>query len=297
MNILFFTLLIFPIISYGLSFAPPKPGNVLVGEVKTVQIQPGDKNFYDIAAKFDVGYYEILEANPGINPDIPSAGTILVVPTQYILPPELKQNAIVINLAEMHLYYWSKNENKIYIFPVGIGKENWETPTGKMTITNKIKKPTWMVPESIYNFHKSIGAEIQHVIPPGPDNPLGSYALRLSQKKYLIHGTNVSSRVGHRKTAGCISLYEEDIEQLYHMVTIGTPVIIINQPYKSGWSDKKLYLEAHIPLLEQRIAMGNDIKPAFDVVTNAIKNSNTTVDWPKIGKIAREHIAIPLTVN
>lgn len=295
---LFFTLLFLSNISYGLSFNPPKTGNVLLGNIKTTQIQAKNENFSDIAAKFDVGYYEIFEANPGINPDTPPTGTVLIVPTQYILPSELKKNTIVINLAEMRLYYWSEHKNKIYIFPIGIGKENWETPTGEMTIIRKIKQPTWIVPSSIYNYHKSIGAEIQHVIPPGPNNPMGSYALGLSRKKYFIHGTNLTSGVGRRSTAGCIRLYEEDIKQLYDMVNIGTPVTIINKPYKAGWVASKLYLEAHMPLLEQRLELGdNDTKPAFDVVSEALKSRNTTINWSKVTKIAQAHLAIPLAIN
>lgn len=291
-------LLFLPCISFGLSFNPPEVGSVLLGDIKTAQIQAKDESFSDIATKFDVGYYEILEANPKINPDAPPVGTVLIVPTQYILPPELKKNTIVINLAEMRLYYWSEHKHKIYIFPVGIGKENWETPTGEMTIINKIKQPTWIVPPSIYNYHKSIGAEIQHVIPPGPNNPMGSYALGLSRKKYFIHGTNLASGVGRRSTGGCIRLYEEDIKQLYNMVNIGTPVTIINQPYKAGWVAKKLYLEAHMPLLEQRLELGdNDTKPAIDVVSEALKSCNTTINWSKVTKIAQAHLAIPLVIN
>ncbi|EKE01376.1 MAG: hypothetical protein ACD_21C00149G0007 [uncultured bacterium] len=290
-------ILVFPLIGYGLTFDLPKHGYTLVGEAKTAQIRSGDENFSDIAEKFSVGYYEIFEANPGINPDNPAIGTVLVIPTQYILPLELKSNTMVINLAEMRLYYQPKNTNKIHIYPIGIGKEDWETPTGEMTIVNKIKNPTWVVPESIYKFRQSIGDKVPRSIPPGPDNPLGHYALRLSQQKYLIHGTNLPSGVGRRSTAGCIRLYEPDIKQLYNMVDIGTRVVIINKPYKAGWSGKKLYLEAHMPLLEQRIEMGESVKPVFDVITATTKNHKIIVDWVKAAKIAREHLTLPRALN
>jgi L,D-transpeptidase ErfK/SrfK len=286
---------LFPSISYGLTFNLPEPENALVGKIKTAQVQFSDEGFSDIAERFDIGYYEIFEANPGVNPDHPPTGTILVVPTQYILPLELQENTVVINLAEMRLYYQLKN--KVYIFPVGIGKEDWETPTGEMTIAQKTKNPTWTVPDSIYRFRTSIGEKIQRIIKPGPDNPLGSYALRLSQRKYLIHGTNLPSGVGRRSTAGCIRLYEPDIKQLYDLIEIGTRVIIINKPYKAGWHGKKLYLEAHMPLLEQRIEMGNDVQPVFDVITASIKNSKIVVDWAKVARIAREHLTIPRAIN
>lgn len=290
-------ILIFPVFSYGLTFTLPKPGYVLVGEPQTAQVKSQDEDFSSIGEKFDVGYYEMLEANPGVNPDNPPVGTILIVPTQYILPVELKKNTIVINLTEMRLYYLPKYGNKVYIFPIGIGKEDWETPLGETTVVDKIKNPTWVIPEAVYRFRKLNGYGDQRVIPAGPDNPLGKYKLRLANPAYLIHGTNVPEGIGRRGTAGCIRLFPKDIEQLYNLVTIGTRVITINNPYKAGWNGKKLYLEAHKPLFEQRVEMGESVKPVFDVVTEAIKNHHIIVDWVKVAKIAREHLTLPRAVN
>lgn len=289
-------ILFWPTFGYGLSFNLPQGGDTLVGVVKTAQVKE-DENFSDVALRFDVGYYEMFEANPGVNPDNPPVNTVLIIPTQYILPHELKQDTMVINLAEMRLYYQPKTENKVYIYPVGIGKEDWETPLGQMTIVQKIKNPTWIVPESIYKFRESIGDKVNRVNPPGPDNPLGKYALRLSQRNFLIHGTNLPSGVGRRSTAGCIRLYGTDIEPLFRMVSIGTKVLIINKPYKAGWLGKKLYLEAHMPLFEQRLEMGDDMKPAIDVVTNAAKGRNIFVNWKKVGEIAKEHLTVPRVIN
>lgn len=296
-NIFLLLILVFPITSYGLEFELPKQGNSLVGEPQTAQVLSDEDDFSSIAEKFDVGYYEMYEANPGVNPDNPEVGSILIVPTQYVLPQELKENTIIINLAEMRLYYLPKDKNKIYIFPVGIGKEDWETPTGAMTIVKKTKDPKWIVPNSIYKFRKSIGDKIDRVIPAGPDNPLGHYALRLSKRGYLIHGTNLAAGVGRRSSAGCIRLYEKDIEQLYNLVDIGTRVVIIDKPYKAGWFDKKLYLEAHMPLFEQRIETDDDIKPVFSVIDQTIKNHKIMVHWINVAKIAREHLVIPRAVS
>lgn len=294
--ILLAALLWWPVCGYGLSFQLPTAGNSLVGEVKTAQVEEGE-NFSDVGIRFDVGYYEMFESNPGINPDQPPQNTVLIVPTQYLLPPELNQGNIVINLAEMRLYYRPQGKNKVYIFPVGIGKEDWGTPVGEMTIVEKIKNPTWTVPESIYKFRKSIGDNLNHTMPPGPDNPLGKYALRLSQGNYLIHGTNLPAGVGRRSTAGCIRLYSADIEYLYNSVTIGTKVLIINQPYKVGWSGKKLYLEAHLPLFEERLKMGDDMKQVLDAVASAARNHQVTIDWQKVDRIAKEHLTVPRVVN
>jgi L,D-transpeptidase ErfK/SrfK len=282
---------------YGLSFYLPKNGDSLVGEPRTTQVKQ-DENFSDIAMRFDIGYYEMFEANPGIDPDHPPLNTVLIVPTQYILPLELKKNTIVVNLAEMRLYYQSKNEDKIYIFPVGIGKEDWETPIGERIVTKKIKDPKWVAPESIYRFREAIGDKIERIMPPGPDNPMGKYALFLSGEGYLrIHGTNVPESVGHRSSASCIRLYEDDIKTLYNLVAVGTKVIIINKPYKAGWLGKKLYLEAHMPLFEQRLEMGNDLKPALDAVSNAVRGRNMTIDWKKVGVISKEHLTLPRAIN
>jgi len=285
-----------PALSFGLTFDLPKVGDNLVGMSKVAQVK-NEESFSDIAFRFDVGYYEMFEANPGIDPDNPPADTILIVPTQYILPEELKPNTIVVNLAEMRLYYQHKVAKKVYIYPVGIGKEDWETPLGQMTIVKKVKNPTWHVPTSIYKFRELIGDKVSRTVPPGPDNPLGSYALYLSVKGNLIHGTNLYVGVGRRSSAGCIRLYEKDIEELYNLVDVGTKVIIINQPYKAGWLGNKLYLEAHMPLFEQRIEMGDDMKPALDVVSKAAKNRKTVINWQKVYKIAKEHLTVPRAVN
>lgn len=299
----FFFLLFFCMQSYGLSFDLPKPGDNLVGTVKTAIVRDGE-DFSDVAERFDVGYYEIFEANSGVDPDEPPEGAVLIVPTYYILPLELAANSIVINLAELRLYYWDEESHKIYIFPIGIGRESgmskeehWQTPEGVLTIVEKIKDPKWVVPPSIMKFRKSIGDEVPKIVMPGPDNPLGNYALRTSNTTILIHGTNDSAGVGRRSSAGCIRLYPKDIELLFHMVKIGTSVKIINQPYKVGWFKGKLYLEAHLPLSEQRRQLGNDVSLALHLLEEANKFNQVLIDWDKATAIAKNHLAVPQGVE
>jgi L,D-transpeptidase ErfK/SrfK len=290
---------IWPIASLGLSFDLPKNNDSVVGEVQVTQVKE-DEGFSDVAMRFDVGYYEIFDANPGINPDTPTQNVALVVPTQYILPLELKPGVIIINLAEMRLYFQPPKEKRVYIYPIGIGKEDWETPLGEMTIVKKTKNPTWVVPDSIYKFRLSIGDKIEKVMPPGPDNPMGKYALRLSASSsgsYAIHGTNIPESVGRRTSAGCIRLYDADIEALFKQVKVGTKVIIVNKPYKAGWLGNKLYFEAHMPLFEQRILKGDDLKQAKEVVSNALKGRNVLIDLKKVEVMAKDHIALPRAVN
>jgi L,D-transpeptidase ErfK/SrfK len=197
----------------------------------------------------------------------------------------------------MRLYYEPAGQNKIYIYPIGIGKEDWATPVGTLKIIEKTVDPKWVVPESIYKYRKSIGDEIPRVTMPGPDNPLGKYRLRLSKPTYLIHGTNEPESVGRRSSGGCIHLYNEDIDVLYHMVTVGTRVRIIDNPYKATVSDGKLYLEAHMPLLEDRLKFGDDVSLALRLLQGNNKDNVHNVDIQQATQITKQHLGIPLTVE
>lgn len=275
----------------------PKPGDDIVGSSETATVQDGE-DFSDVALRYDIGFYELHEANFGVNPDNPPAGTELIVPSQYILPKELKENLILINLAEMRLYYIPKGGNKVYIFPVGIGKVDWDTPTGQTKVIKKIEHPNWIIPENIRKYRAFHGEIMPKIIPSGEENPMGSYALRLGYGDYLIHGTNLPAGVGRRSSAGCIRLYEQDIKILFNLVETGTPVLIINQPYKAGWLNSKLYLEAHLPLFEQRFEQAaNDMAPIIEVLKEANKNAQVDIRWDKAFKIATEHLNVPRLVS
>lgn len=282
--------------SYALVFDLPKDGSRIVG-TPTNTVVGENEDFSDIAQEFDLGYYELFEANPGVDADDPPVNTELVIPTEYILPAELHNN-IVINLPEMRLYFQPKDENKVYIFPVGIGKADWETPVGTYKITEKIIDPKWIVPNSIYKFRQKIGDTVPRVVMPGPDNPLGKYALRLSSKDFiLVHGTNAPEGVGRRSSAGCIRLYPHDIDMLFHMVSVGTPVTIINSPYKVVWKNNKIYLESHMPLFEQRVHLGTDTSPVTHLVEAIDAKHTASIDWPKVTRIAEEHVVVPQVVG
>jgi len=291
-----FLLFFFCLPSFALTFNFPQAGDTLIGAAKTAIVRESE-DFSDVAERFDVGYYEMFEANPGVDPDDPQEGTVLIVPTIYLLPAGLVRGEILINLAELRLYYVPVNENKVYVFPIGIGKEDWSTPLGELKIIEKIKDPKWVVPESIMKYREAMGDKVDPVVMPGPDNPLGSYALRTSNTTILIHGTNSPDGVGRRSSAGCIRLYPNDIEHLFHLVEIGTRIKIINEPYKVGWFKDKLYLEAHLPLLEQRLRLGNDVSPALHLLEEAGKLRHADIDWDKATKIARDHLAIPQIVE
>lgn len=291
-------LIFFTASSLALRFSLPEKGSDLFGKIQFASVQKG-YSFAKIARQYDVGYFELVEANPEVDPNQLLPGTALIIPTQYLLP-HVSRNGIIINLATMRLYYFPKGENCFYTYPVGIARFNWSSPLGEFHIIQKIQNPVWVVPDSIFRYRQENGDPVPRVVPSGPNNPLGYYALRLSNPTYLIHGTNDPDSVGRRSSAGCIHLYPEDIKQLFIMVSVNTPVLIINQPYVLGLDEGKLYIEAHLPLEEQREKLSMNIhNVVMTLINDFLKNSkeNFSIDWQKTNEIVKEHVGIPAVVN
>lgn len=195
-----------------------------------------------LARVYDVGYNEISDANRNTDPWVPVRGTDILIPNSWLLP-EVLDKGIIINLAELRLYYFFYIEDRKYVltYPVGIGREGFNTPAGTYNITLKVKDPVWNVPEDI----RKEKPELPAFVPPGPDNPLGRYWLQLSVNGYGIHGTNMPYGIGRRVSHGCIRLYPEDIELLSKFVVPGTPVKIINEAVKVGMHNNDVYIEVH----------------------------------------------------
>ena len=235
--------------------------DTVVGQIETVIVRPNE-TLPQIARRCDVGFFQLLQANPMVEPKELLPGMQLIVPSKVILPPVPKVG-VVINLAEMRLYYFFPHSGLFYVFPVGIGMQGWNTPEGKLHIVEKIKHPVWHVPNSIYQFRKKNNDPVPRIVQPGPNNPLGHYAIRLSKQTYLIHGTNEPDSVGERSSAGCIHLYPEDIKQLFSVVSRGTPVRIINAPYLAGRQGKRIFASAQWPLSELRTAWKLQDKAVF----------------------------------
>lgn len=235
-------------LSYGAVWVVPEKGDV-VGEVQITTSQPGE-TLSDVGIRFDIGYYEMLGANPQLDANRQLlAQTKVIIPSQYVLPPGSRQG-IVINLAEFRLYFYPPNDNVVITMPVGIGREGWSTPIGLTKVTSKERDPIWRPTDNVRAEAAKHGTPIPNEFPSGEGNPLGRHVLRLGWATYLIHGTNRRDGVGSRVSAGCIRMMPEDIENLFGMVPVGTPVRVINEPVKLGQFEGSYYLEAH-PLLEE----------------------------------------------
>ena len=248
----------------------------------------------DLARRYDLGFVELRAANREADDWAPAAGTRLVLPTAHLLP-EAPRQGIVINLAELRLYYFDP-AGPLVTFPIGIGAEGWETPVGQTRVVGKREHPTWTPPASIRAERPDLPAQI----PPGPDNPLGDYALDLGWRSYLLHGTNKPDGVGRRVSHGCIRLYPEDIAWLFPRVAVGTPVTVVDQPVKVGWSADALYLEVHPTQRQADAIEANEPvapEPATDLdwrVQRAAGAAAGRLDWPLIRQIAAERRGVPV---
>lgn len=208
----------------------------VIGRATRHEVKKG-QTLLDIAKEYGLGYNEIADLYPDIDPWLPPVGKKIVIPSQWILP-KTTENGIVVNVAELRLYYFI-NGNLAKTFPVGIGDLDWVTPTGEYQIGLKQVNPVWHVPTSL---REKYGVK---TMPPGPENPLGQYWMGLGDSHYGIHGTPMPWSIGRPATHGCIRLYDEDIKTLYRTVPSGTPVKIVYEPIKFGTLHGKLYIEIH----------------------------------------------------
>jgi len=231
-------------------FVLPSHGSI-VGEIQNTYSEIGE-TIDEAGRRFNIGYYEMVRANPHADPtNTLLANTPLIIPSQFILP-DVPRKGIIINLAEYRLYYYPPDDNVVVTFPIGIGREGWNTPVGVTQITAKVPNPTWRPTSKLQLAAEELGASIPEVFPPGPNNPLGAYALRLGWPTYLIHGTNRMDGVGARVSAGCIRMLPADMEHLYSLVGVGTGVRVINEPVKIARVNNNLFMQLHPLLSEQK---------------------------------------------
>lgn len=278
-------LTIAPACALATTFTIPSESETVLGDVQMVVARHED-TLLDIGRTYSVGYEEIVAANPGVDPWLPGAGRQVVIPSRYILP-EGPRNGIVVSLAEHRLYYFPKpgpGEAAVVVtYPISVGKMDWKTPLGLTRITDKRTRPIWYPPESVRKEHADDGRPLPKAVPPGPDNPLGEYAMRLGIPggAYLIHGTNRPAGVGMQVTHGCIRMYPEDIEQFFKMVAVNTPVRIIHEPYKMGWRGDDLYIEVHAPLEGQVDQELYSLTNITKLLVTATQDRTVALDWAK----------------
>lgn len=283
--------------AFGLTFNI-EPGSDIVGEVQHYTVQKGD-TMHSIARKFDMGYDEMVEANPAVKPGKLKPGTDLLIPSEFILP-NVPHEGIVLNVAEMRVYYFPANSNTVITHPVGLGQQGWRTPIGETTIVAKRANPTWTPPPSIRREAAARGRTLPAVVGAGPNNPLGLYAMNLGWQNYLMHGTNSPNSVGTRASHGCIRMYAEDIDNLFHHVSVGDKVRVIHEPFKVGLKDGTMYLEAHKPFVETYYNAG---VPSDTMLEQAIfaempdHNADPMVDWGTAHKLIDETYGYPLPIN
>ena len=273
-------------------FAMPSREQELLGATQVLFARYED-TFSAIAREYNLGLDEMRAANPGVDHWIPGEGTPIYLPTQAVLP-DAPREGIVLNTATMRLFYFSDDE--VTTHPIGIGRVGWATPTGSGTVTSKAHDPAWYVPASIRKEHAELGDPLPAVVPPGPDNPLGSRALALSLPGYLIHGTNKPAGVGMRVSHGCVRLYPEDVEALFERVDVGTPVHIVDQPVMAGWSDGQLYLEVHPPLQEDERDLLMDAERVIARALERAGESYRVIDRSIVERIVEERRGMPFPV-
>ncbi len=254
-----FTLLIFIKPSMATVYDIKSEKKRLIGEPKIHTVVKGDY-FQQLAEQYDVGFLALLAANPQHDPFLLEVDTEVVIPNQMLLP-FITRKGIVINLPELRLYYFSPEENKVHVFPVGIGRQGLPTPLTSSVISEKRKDPVWRPTKETQERHfAKHGKYLPDVVPVGPNNPFGKYALRLGTSEYLIHGSNKRFGIGMRASSGCIRMYDNDIKWLFDNVPVNTKVRVVNQPVKMSFEngDKQL-IEIHQQLSDLETAQGNEI--------------------------------------
>ncbi len=272
---------------------PIAKGEDVIGRLAAVRLEKGD-TLPDIARHFSLGIDAISAANPGVDVWVPKAGERILLPLSFILPDAPKKG-IVINLAAMRLFQFKGENHSLAVstYPLGVGTLERPSPTGQMYVARKATRPTWHVPASIARDHLKKGDPLPAKVLPGPQNPLGEYALYLSKSTYLIHGTNKPASIGLRATNGCIRLYPEDVKKLYESTPVKTPVYIVNQPYLLGQSNGVVYMEVHAPPEDLNAAEFDKI---YAKLRNIEKELGRKLDWSKVKEVLAEARGVPVPV-
>ena len=269
----------------------------IIGANQYYQVREGE-SLLEIARLHDFGFIELVTANPGMDPWVPEPGRTVLLPGEHILP-DAPRRGIVINLPELRLYYYGDGIATPITYPIGVGRLGRETPLGSTLITTKRQSPTWTPPASI----RAERPDLPATVAPGPENPLGLFAMNLGWPNYVIHGTNKPYGIGRRVSSGCIRLYPEDIERLFDTVDVGTPVMVVDQEIKLGWSAGELYLEIHPSVaegdyLEEKGWYAPRPVPGLEErILEAAGEQAAKIDWATVARAQRAKRGIPVRIT
>jgi L,D-transpeptidase ErfK/SrfK len=287
-------------------FAVP-PGSDVVGHVQAT-IARHEDTLPDLARRFNVGYEEIVRANPGVDPWLPGEGRRITLPTRFVLP-DAPREGVVINLASMRLFYYLPRKDRnapleVITHPIGIGRVGWSTPEGSTKVVARVRDPSWTPPASVRKEHAENGDPLPARVPPGPDNPLGRHMMRLGWPSYLMHGTNKPYGVGMRVSHGCIRLYPEDIAGLFELVPVGTSVTVVNQPYLLGWDQDVLFVQAYGPLEDDErnwehgpASLRKKGAKSRSALWKRIVAADARIDWERARAVSAQPAGIPVPVS
>ncbi len=292
-------LMMFSRLCFAEIFPLPPSDTDLIGKVMYA-LARHENTLLDIAKQFDIGQTEISISNPEVDRWLPGENTRITLPTRYILP-NTDRRGIVLNIPEMRLYYYAQakqsQQRTVETFPVSIGRMDWKTPLGAAKVIAKTTNPEWRPPESIKKEHAEAGDPLPDVVPAGPDNPLGNYAMRLNIPGYLIHGTNKPLGIGMRVTHGCVRMYPADIKNLFPKIEIGTKVQIVNQPIKLGWYADSLYLEIHPPLEEDGMDSNWLQEQVNQLITDVKDVVTVKLNQQQINIALKQQTGIPVVIG
>ena len=279
----------------------PADGSSVVGTDQRIKATRED-TLLDIARRYSLGYEEIIRANPHVDMWLPGEGTQILLPGQRILPPG-PHEGLVVNLPEHRLYYYPKPKKGgkavVITYPVSIGRMDWRSPLGQTWLAVKEKHPSWYPPESIRKEHAANGDPLPKVVPPGPDNPLGDYKMRLAvgDGTYEIHGTNNPLAVGMAITHGCIRMYPEDVSALFAAIPVGTKVWLINDPVKVAYVDGDLLVEAHPPVDAEGQTTDPDLELLSKQLDRALGSSTAAIRWDLARETLQAATGMPTLVG
>jgi L,D-transpeptidase ErfK/SrfK len=281
--------------AFATTYPTPPANESIIGGIQTGFVKSGD-TAATIAQAYDIGFNEIQNANPSIDMNHRfSSGREVVIPTEHLLPDNAPRKGIVINLPEMRMYYYT--DNGVFTYPIGIGKPGKTIPIAKAAVTYKKTNPFWYPPQDIREFNLAQGVILPRVLPPGPDNPLGNYAIYMTVPTFLIHSTIFPESVGRRASFGCIRMYETDIETFFPTIKRGIPIEILNSPVKVGWQNKTLYMEAHKPLEENQDDFDATLPGMVHKIVTRTGDKPVLVDWQAVSFVAKAKDGVPHEVG